>query len=120
MKYFKDAQNNVYAYESDGSQDAFIKPGLIAITKLQADALRAVPAAVPTALTMRQARLALLQSNLLSQVDTLVAAMPPASRIEWEFAATVERSHPLVAALASNLSLTGQQLDSLFTLGATL
>ena len=31
MKYFKDAKNNVHAYESDGSQDAYIKEGLTPI-----------------------------------------------------------------------------------------
>lgn len=120
MKYFKDANNKVYAYESDGSQDALIKPGLVSITQQQADALRTAPAAVPTVLTMRQARLALLQSSLLSKVDALIATMQPASKIEWEFAATVERTHPLVSALASALPLTSKQLDDLFTLGATL
>jgi hypothetical protein len=40
MKYYKDENNNVYAYESDGSQDAFIPENLIAITKEQADELR--------------------------------------------------------------------------------
>lgn len=33
MKYYKDENNEVYAYESDGSQDAYIKPGLIPITE---------------------------------------------------------------------------------------
>jgi len=75
---------------------------------------------VPSVISMRQARLALLQSDLLSRVDDSIAAMPEASRIEWEFAATVERTHPLVTALASNLPLTSQQLDDLFTLGASL
>ncbi|SCX40508.1 hypothetical protein [Nitrosospira sp. Nsp1] len=75
---------------------------------------------VPEKITMRQARLALLQSNLLGQVDALIATMPSSSRIEWEFAATVERAHPLVAALASELPLTAQQLDNLFTLANTL
>lgn len=37
MKYFKDVQaNQVYAYESDGSQDAFIKDGLVPITAEEA------------------------------------------------------------------------------------
>lgn len=39
MKYFKDANNNVYAYEADGSQDAFIKNGLVAITEAEKDLL---------------------------------------------------------------------------------
>jgi hypothetical protein len=37
MKYYKDKNNQVYAYEADGSQDEFIKPSLVAITKEQAD-----------------------------------------------------------------------------------
>ena len=40
MKYYKDENNQVYAYETDGSQDEVIKPSLVAITKEQADELR--------------------------------------------------------------------------------
>ncbi|QPW26508.1 hypothetical protein F8538_06440 [Edwardsiella ictaluri] len=36
MKYFKDDNNCVYAYASDGSQDKFIKPNLILITEKEA------------------------------------------------------------------------------------
>ena len=32
MKHFKDEDNNIFAYESDGSQDAFIKAGLVPIS----------------------------------------------------------------------------------------
>lgn len=32
MKYFKDSTGTVYAYEADGSQDAFIKPELVQLT----------------------------------------------------------------------------------------
>ena len=40
MKFYKDLQNNVFAFEADGSQDDFIKPGLTPITSAQADTLR--------------------------------------------------------------------------------
>lgn len=40
MKYYKDEKNQVYAYEADGSQDAYIKPDLIAITDVEAEELR--------------------------------------------------------------------------------
>ena len=44
---------------------------------------------VPAAVTMRQARLALLGANLLSSVDTAIDALPEptksAARIEWEY-----------------------------------
>lgn len=41
MKHYKDpANNDLYAYESDGSQDEWIKPGLIQITDAEADEIR--------------------------------------------------------------------------------
>lgn len=73
---------------------------------------------------MRQARLALLQYGMLTQVNTAVANMPgsqgDAARIEWEFSSTVERNRPLVQALGAALDLTDAQLDDLFRLAATL
>ncbi|EOV3348774.1 MULTISPECIES: tail fiber assembly protein [Edwardsiella] len=39
MKYFKDAHDVVYAYESDGSQDDYISEGLTAITEREAMAI---------------------------------------------------------------------------------
>lgn len=75
---------------------------------------------IPAVITMRQARLALYQSGLLSEVETIISGMPQDSQIEWEFAATVERSHPLVALLASELPLTEAELDDLFELGGSL
>ena len=47
MKHFKDAQNNVYAYEADGSQDAFILDGLTPITDEEAAELTAPPPPTP-------------------------------------------------------------------------
>lgn len=43
MKYYKDPNTNeLYAYAANGSQDAFIKAGLVAITETEADAVRLV------------------------------------------------------------------------------
>lgn len=82
------------------------------------------PAPPPTIVTMRQARLALLAAGLLTPVNAAIAAMPgvegDAARIEWEFAAHVERQQPLVLALASALALTEAQLDDLFVAAAAL
>lgn len=79
---------------------------------------------VPSIVTMRQARLALLKGGLLAQVNTAVANMPgtagDTARIEWEFSSTVERHWPLVQALGAALGLTEAQLDDLFRLAATL
>lgn len=89
-----------------------------------AEATAALPPPVPAVVAMRQARLALLQVGLLTQVNTAVANMPgaqgDAARIEWEFSSTVERNRPLVQALGAALGLTDAQLDDLFRLAATL
>jgi hypothetical protein len=38
MKYFKSQSGEVFAYESDGSQDAYIKPDLVLMTKAEVEA----------------------------------------------------------------------------------
>lgn len=82
------------------------------------------PPPIPTRVTMRQARLAMLGAGLLPQVDAAVAAIPgaagEAARIEWEYAATVERGSALVVGLSAALSLTSEQLDALFAQAAAL
>ncbi|EDV2694958.1 tail fiber assembly protein [Salmonella enterica subsp. enterica] len=39
MKYYKDENNVVYAYDAHGTQDAFIKEGLMPITRSEAMAI---------------------------------------------------------------------------------
>ena len=79
---------------------------------------------VPQAVTMRQARLALLGAGLLSSVNTAVASMTgeqgDAARIEWEFSSEVRRTQPLVLAMGPILGLTDAQLDALFVAAAAL
>ncbi|GAB3190787.1 hypothetical protein [Hydrogenophaga aquatica] len=82
----------------------------------------AVP--VPVAVTMRQARLALLGAGLLAQVNAAIAAMAgaegEAARIEWEYAQEVRRDSPLVAGLSAALGLTDETLDNLYRAAAGL
>ena len=82
------------------------------------------PPVVPTAVTMRQARLALLGAGLLSQVNSAIAAMTgmqgDAARIEWEFSSDVRRQQPLVMALGPALGLSAAQLDALFVAAGAL
>ena len=74
--------------------------------------------------TMRQARLALLQQGLLANVETAIASMSEPDRsqvsIEWEYASTVERTSPWISAMASALGLTEEQMDNLFVIAETL
>ena len=78
---------------------------------------------VPLEVTMRQAKLALLQYGLLDQVNAAIANMPgiqgEAARINWEYASTVKRTDPLAVNLAMLFSLSEDQLDNLFILADT-
>lgn len=38
MKYYKDANGNVFAFEADGSQDTFINPDFVAMTENEVNA----------------------------------------------------------------------------------
>jgi len=80
----------------------------------------APPPVIPKLITMRQAKLALLQQGLLSSVNTAIEQSDEAVKIEWEYATEVKRSGTLVQAIASGLNLTEQQLDDLFVLAASL
>lgn len=127
MPFYKTPNNSVHFIESE--KFAGLLPfDAVEITEEEAHALIANAAAkssfVPEVVTMRQARLALLQAGLLAQVNTAVANMPGAAgdtaRIEWEFSSTVERNRPLVQSLIGALGLTESQLDDLFRLAAAL
>lgn len=75
---------------------------------------------VPQTVTMRQARLALLQAGLLDDVTAAVAGAGEAAKIEWEYASDVSRNAILIQTLGGSLGLPGDYLDSLFVLAATL
>lgn len=78
----------------------------------------------PAVVSMRQARLALLQIGKLADVDAAIAALPSpakeAAQVEWEYATEVRRDSTLVRQLAPALSLDEAALDALFTLAHTL
>lgn len=81
-------------------------------------------ATVPVTVSMRQARLALLQQGLLESVNTALTAMEgvegEAARIEWEYATEVYMYSPLVQSLTNVLGLTQQQILELFSLASSL
>ena len=78
----------------------------------------------PTVVTMRQARLALLQAGLLHKAEEAIASLEgvdgDAARIEWQYASQVHREQPLFQQLAAVLGLDGVVLDDLFTRAAAL
>lgn len=87
---------------------------------------------VPFAVTMRQARQALLLSGTLGAtaeaVDAAVKARIGAlsepvrslALIEWEYSTEVQRNRPLVTTLGQALGMTAAQLDALFVQARSL
>jgi hypothetical protein len=116
---FTDSSNRVVSRTApDGRQESCLVSALS--PEAQVAVLPSEPGSPPAVVTMRQARLALLQTGMLAQVNAAVAAADEATKITWEFSSEVQRSNPVVSTLAAALSLTAQQLDDLFTLAATL
>ena len=68
---------------------------------------------IPTSITMRQARLHLLDLGLLDDIEALVA-FDRRWYIEWEYANEVLRTSPLIGAIKENLNLTDEQIDTMF------
>lgn len=99
-------------------------PGVIDVLT-EADFLRAQKdemfARVPKVVTVRQAKLALLQAGLLDDVEEAIAASDNrAAQIEWEYATEFRRDWPALVAMQSVLGLADAQIDDLFHLAATL
>lgn len=78
------------------------------------DAEAARAATVPNIVTMRQARLQLLAIEKLDDVEDTINTMGTAARIDWEYAATVERGFPLVVAMQQLFAWNDEQMDEFF------
>ena len=76
---------------------------------------------VPQTVTMRQARLELLNRGLLDSVNATLATLNNAqAQIEWDYSNTVERDNELINALSSALGLSQDDVDDLFIKAAKL
>lgn len=89
-------------------------PEEIAERQAEEAAIANAPPEVPRFVSMRQARLALLDAGLLSTVEDLIAQQPQAVQIEWEYATDVWRDRDLVLTLGAALQLSDPQIDGLF------
>ena len=86
----------------------------------EADYLQAkFKATVPTKITPRQLRLALLQATLLDEVEAMVAS-DRAMGIWWEYSLDIERDNEYIVNAGTTLGLTERQVDEMFILGGTL
>ena len=78
------------------------------------------PPPIPRVVSMRQARLALLNAGLLANVEALIAQQPQAVQIEWQFATDVWRDRDLVKTLGATLQLPDRVIDHLFIQAAAI
>lgn len=78
------------------------------------------PPQVPAQVTALQARLALIQVGLLSQVEAAVAQASDEIKVYWEYSTIVRRDSSFIAAMAPALGLNEAALDNLFVLAETL
>lgn len=119
MENYKDWQGNkqqrVKSWEPTGEVPV-IPEGFELYTDQGTPVIEAVD--VPQAVTMRQARLALLAAGLIDQVEAAIDALPEpprtAARIEWDYASEVHRASEFVTLLGAALELDKQSLDDLF------
>lgn len=104
--HWVDCTNEIKAYEYQYINDSFVSYVTAPV--------------IPTTVSMRQARLSLLQAELLDEVNIAIENGTEADKITWEYATEVNRSDALVINLSVALGLTEQQLDDLFILASTL
>ena len=78
------------------------------------------PEPVPSAVSMFQARAALLAAGLYEAVDAAIQQAGGVNLVAWEYATEVRRDSPMVQAMAQQLGLTDEQVDDLFRQAAAI
>lgn len=79
-----------------------------------------VPQDIPQTVSARQVRIWLIQHGIsLSQVENAIDNIQDPvtrdiTRVEWEYAPYIERSHPMLIPLGDALGLSSEQIDQAF------
>lgn len=79
-----------------------------------------VPQDIPQTVSARQVRIWLIQHGIsLSQVENAIDNIQDSvtrdiTRVEWEYAPYIERSHPMLIPLGNALGLSSEQIDQAF------
>ena len=141
MKFFKDTDDNVFAFDEDGSQDKYISSDLVAISKGEADKLvekaqemsRAeTEDYIPDTLSRFQ-MLSILKISKLDSgesmyqvVDNFINKLSDDSpdniiiKTAWDSASEFRRESLLVSEIRKHLNLSAAEIDDLFKNGAQL
>lgn len=138
MKYYKDKDNNIFAFEEDGSQDEYISSELVAISKDEAGKLieKAQEATAASYMPDTLSRFQMLTILKLSKLDTgesmyqvvdsFIKGLSDDSpdniiiKTAWDTAPEFRRDSLLVTAAQKRLKLSDAEADELFKNGAKL
>ena len=136
MKYYN-LNNEIYAFEADGSQDSFITEDMIPIswedaqlilnppdTRTEAEKEADLTASLPY-LTRRQFRLVLHRYNLLNTVENSINAiedeyLKTTMQIEYQDAGEFFRTSASILYMIQMLGLTEKQVNDMWQEGLTL
>ena len=66
---------------------------------------------VPESISPRQVRLALLEKGLLDAVEGMIKQQGKLAEIEWEFAGSIDKNHPMVQQLIPSLGWSEDDLN---------
>ena len=122
MKHYIDKNSQVWgigeAGDIDGDQSFLVQDSWTLLTDAEYQAATTPAPIQITSITMRQARLALLAHNKLSDVQTTIDSLPSPlkeqAQIEWEYASNIEITNPLIVQLMGSLGFTETTLRDLF------
>lgn len=137
MKYFKKNDGEVYAFESDGSQDEFIADDMKQMTDEEVDRHLYPEKYFSKAekyqlylktlhpLTRRQFMLTLVENDLDEKVESAIANIEDAKQrkkisIEYKDAQSFERFSESVLSIAALINLDEKQLNTLWENAMTL
>jgi hypothetical protein len=136
MKYYK-KNNEVYAFEQDGSQDNLITPYMVVMSKEEIDRhinpdkyltpseiyARYIKSLRP--LSRRQFKLILLENDLLTEVESRINAISDIRektkvQIEYVEATEFRRDSESLSYMCNLLGLTEQQINTMWEHALTL
>lgn len=115
MRYFKDENSQVFAFESDGSQDDFISKDLIQITEVEANEIRNPPKTVDE---LKQNKLLEINSAFEQSIQQITAGYPASETSSWgkqeaearAYVADTAATTPLIDALSTARGVTKAEL----------
>ena len=136
MEYYK-LENQVFAYEADGSQDDYIKPDMVKMTSdeidrhinpdnyLSAEQKQEQYLASLRPLTRRQFKLALLHADLTTTIEQVIANISDAKlkavlEIEYTEATEFVRTSESVAYMCNLLELSDDEINAVWENALTL